>query len=76
MLDADIGHGVTELNCHPGYVEPGFPSTYAAEREVELQTLCDERVHQAILEKEIGLIGFRDLHAVATLSASTPETAR
>ena len=75
LLDVEIGNGVTELNCHPGYVESGFPSSYAAEREEELRTLCDDRVHQAILEREIRLIGFRELPAVAT-SASLAENAR
>src|SRR5206468_12980810 len=71
MLDAEVGEGVTELNCHPGYVEPGFPSSYAVEREEELRTLCDGRVRQAILEKDIRLIGFRDLPALAArLSAA------
>src|SRR5438093_5787379 len=75
MLEADVCGDVTELNCHPGYVEPGFPSSYAAEREEELRTLCDDRVHQAILEKEIRLIGFRELPALAT-SAALAEDAR
>jgi predicted glycoside hydrolase/deacetylase ChbG (UPF0249 family) len=63
LLDAELRDGVTELNCHPGYVEAGFPSSYAAEREEELRTLCNDRVRQAILEKEIRLIGFRELSA-------------
>ena len=75
MLDAEVRNGVTELNCHPGYVEPGFPSSYAGEREEELRTLCGPRVHHAILEKEIRLIGFRDLSALAT-GASVAEEAR
>ena len=66
LLDAEVQDGVTELNCHPGYVEPGFASSYAAEREEELRTLCDHRVHQALRDKEIRLIGFRDLSALAT----------
>src|SRR5437867_2329735 len=33
LLDEEVRDGVTELACHPGYVEPGFPSSYAAERE-------------------------------------------
>jgi predicted glycoside hydrolase/deacetylase ChbG (UPF0249 family) len=61
LLDEEVRDGVTELACHPGYVEPGFPSSYAAERETELATLCDERARQAIAEREIELIGFRDL---------------
>jgi predicted glycoside hydrolase/deacetylase ChbG (UPF0249 family) len=75
LFDVEISDGVTELNCHPGYVEPGFPSSYAAEREEELRTLCDDRVHQAILEREIRLIGFRELPALAT-SAAVVEDAR
>src|SRR5213593_1648213 len=75
LFDAEISDGVTELNCHPGYVEPGFPSSYAAEREEELRTLCDDRVHQAILEREIRLIGFRELPALA-MSAAVVEDAR
>jgi chitin disaccharide deacetylase len=73
LVDAEVREGVTELNCHPGYVEPGFPSSYAAEREEELRTLCDHRVHQALLEKEIRLIGFRDLSALATCTSMAGE---
>lgn len=65
MLDTEVREGVTELNCHPGYVEPGFPSSYAAEREEELRTLCDDRVRQAVGEKRIALIGFRELPALS-----------
>ena len=61
LLDEDVRDGVTEVACHPAYVAPGFPSSYAAEREVELETLCDVRVRQAIREREIELVGFRDL---------------
>jgi predicted glycoside hydrolase/deacetylase ChbG (UPF0249 family) len=49
---------MTELNCHPGYPEPGFPSSYAAEREVEVRTLCDPRLRHAILERGFRLVGF------------------
>jgi predicted glycoside hydrolase/deacetylase ChbG (UPF0249 family) len=65
MLDAEVGDGVTELNCHPGYVEPGFASSYAGEREEELRTLCDGRIRRAILERGIRLIGFRDFATTA-----------
>jgi len=66
---------VTELTCHPRYVEPGLRSSDAAEREVELRTLCDPRVHQAILDRDIRLVGFRDLHALATRSSVTEDIA-
>jgi len=63
LLDAEVGAGVTELSCHPGYVDPEFRSSYRAEREVELRTLCAPYVRQAIGDREIALIGFRDLSA-------------
>ena len=74
LLDGELGEGVTEITCHPGYVEPGFPSSYAAEREAELETLCDPRVGRALAERGIRLIGFRDLPALA-LRAFEPEEA-
>ena len=61
LLDAEIGEGVTELTCHPGYVDAELASSYAAEREVELETLCDDRVRWALAERQIRLIGFKNL---------------
>jgi predicted glycoside hydrolase/deacetylase ChbG (UPF0249 family) len=75
LLDAEVRDGVTELTCHPGYVEPGLRSSYAAEREVELRTLCDARVRQAILDREIRLVGFRDLPALVTRTSVTEDMA-
>ena len=63
LLDTEVQDGVTELSCHPGYVEPGFDSSYLTEREVELRTLCDPRMRPALHEREIQLIGFRDVPA-------------
>ena len=70
LLDAEIGEGVTELSCHPGYVEPGFRSSYVVEREVEVRTLCDARVRQGIRDREIRLISFRDLPVLAAAAAA------
>jgi len=61
LVDAGAGEYVNELICHPGYVEPGVASTYAAERAVEVGTLCDDRVREGLLARGIRLIGFRDL---------------
>ena len=61
VLAAELGPDVTELSCHPGYVDAGFRSSYCAEREIELRTLCDPRVRRAIHERGITLIGFRDV---------------
>jgi len=73
LLDAEVREGVTELSCHPGCVEPDFRSSYLVERELELQTLCDPRVRQAIRDRGIRLIGFRDLSARATAATLTAE---
>jgi predicted glycoside hydrolase/deacetylase ChbG (UPF0249 family) len=72
LLDAEVREGVTELSCHPGYVDAGLSSSYAAEREVELRTLCDDRVRQAIVEREIRLIGFRNLPPPGTPRVPAP----
>lgn len=63
MLAVDIGPGVTELGCHPGYVASDFRSSYLVERETELRTLCDAAVCRAIGELGIALISFSDLEA-------------
>ena len=75
LLDAEVGEGVTELSCHPGYIEPGFRSSYVAEREVEVRTLCDARVRQGIRDREIRLISFRDLPVLAAGAAAPGDAA-
>jgi predicted glycoside hydrolase/deacetylase ChbG (UPF0249 family) len=70
MLETEFRAGFTELSCHPGYVDPDFPSAYSIERETELQTLCSPIVRSKLAELELQLIGFRELdHFLATLSA-------
>jgi predicted glycoside hydrolase/deacetylase ChbG (UPF0249 family) len=61
MLQTEVQEGVTELSCHPGYVDPKFPSGYSAERETELRTLCDPSICQVLAERSIQLVSFRDL---------------
>lgn len=75
LLDQEVGDGVTELTCHPGYVEPGFPSSYAVERELELRTLCDRRTRAVIADREVHLIGFRDLAAGFSDRLAAPRVA-
>jgi predicted glycoside hydrolase/deacetylase ChbG (UPF0249 family) len=53
--------GVTELSCHPGYVDPDFSTGYNAEREAELRTLCDPRIRQTLAEQSIQLISYHNL---------------
>jgi len=56
---ADLPVGLTELGCHPG-IDFDFESDYRDERPVEVQTLCDGRVREAIEKEEITLCSFRD----------------
>jgi predicted glycoside hydrolase/deacetylase ChbG (UPF0249 family) len=66
MLCAQIPEGCTELICHPGHTDPDFRTSYSAEREAELRTLCDPHVRAALSEQQIQLIGFRDLGSPRT----------
>jgi predicted glycoside hydrolase/deacetylase ChbG (UPF0249 family) len=61
MLEIEFEEGLTELSCHPGYVDPDLQSVYSIERETELQTLCSPIVKSKLAELQIQLIGFREL---------------
>jgi chitin disaccharide deacetylase len=56
-----LGEGVTELSCHPGYLDAGLRSSYAVEREAEVHTLCDPAARAVLLSMDIHLFTFRDL---------------
>ena len=77
MLREEIGDGVTELACHPGFLDPGFQSVYAIEREAELRTLCDPTLRQTLRELGFRLIGYRELPALTGApTALGPEPCR
>jgi len=61
MLAIDVQEGITELSCHPGYVDTDFSSGYTVERETEVRTLCDPIIRQVLAEQSIQLISFRNL---------------
>jgi len=69
VLSAGVGEGLTELTCHPGYVDAELRSSYTAEREAEVRTLCDPAVRAVLGALEIRLRSFRDLPG---LVAGTP----
>ena len=52
--------GTTELSCHPG-LRRDAQGMYVAEREQEVNVLCDPRVRATIRAERIDLISFRDL---------------
>jgi chitin disaccharide deacetylase len=55
-----LADGMTELGCHPG-LRRDAPGMYVAEREQEVNVLCDPRVRATIAAERIDLISFRDL---------------
>jgi predicted glycoside hydrolase/deacetylase ChbG (UPF0249 family) len=61
MLEIDIQEGITELSCHPGYIDKDFSSGYSVERETEVRTLCDPIVRQILAEQSIQLASYHDL---------------
>lgn len=61
MLENDVQEGITEISCHPGYVDSDFSSGYSAEREAEVRTLCDPSIRQILAVQSIQLVNYRDL---------------
>jgi len=60
LLDAlrSLGEGTTELMCHPGYRPSSAPTTFGAEREVELRALTDPRALEAVRSAGASLVAF------------------
>ena len=61
MLATQVEPGITELICHPAYVDAALESSYRNEREVERVTLCDAEVQRALAAHDIQLAGFADV---------------
>lgn len=70
MLQTEMSDCVTELSCHPGYVEAEYVTGYGLEREAELHTLCDPRVRDALAKGGFQLISY---HHLSDLLPSCPE---
>lgn len=69
ILDTEAEEGVIELGCHPGRPDPDLTSSYAAERELELRALCDERVRSFVERRGIVLVGFAEARSLVGLPA-------
>ncbi len=61
LLD-QLQPGITELSCHPG-LDTALDSTYRDERLLEVRTLCDPEIRNALERKTINLISFKNLAA-------------
>jgi chitin disaccharide deacetylase len=73
ILRKELGQGIYEMSCHPGYVDPDFECVYHEDRERELETLCDPRLKTILDEAGIELIGYRDLALAVTALRSVQE---
>jgi predicted glycoside hydrolase/deacetylase ChbG (UPF0249 family) len=47
-----------KLSCHPGYVDPDYPSGDSVEREAELRALCAPRARRVLLDESIQLVNY------------------
>lgn len=56
LLD-QLQPGITEMSCHPG-LDRSLNSSYCSQRLLEVQTLCDPLIRQAIRAKGIRLVPF------------------
>jgi len=65
ILSHEIGDGIYEMSCHPGYYDPALEAVYHRDREHELKTLTDPRLPGLIADLGIRLISYRDLQAAA-----------
>ncbi len=64
MLATEIGPGVTELSCHPGYVDQEFSTSYTLERAAEVRALTSPLLRSVLLEQEIALVSFHEANAI------------
>jgi len=64
MLEKEIEEGITELSCHPGYVEADYVTGYSMEREAELRALCDPVIVEVLAAQSIQLVSYHDLSKV------------
>ncbi|HDG97268.1 MAG TPA: ChbG/HpnK family deacetylase [Desulfobacterales bacterium] len=58
-----LPEGINEIYCHPGYPDESLAqyATYVREREIEVEVLTCPELRQAIKDKGIQLISFKDL---------------
>jgi predicted glycoside hydrolase/deacetylase ChbG (UPF0249 family) len=69
ILRKEIGEGIYEMSCHPGYRDPALEAVYHHEREHELRTLVDPRLPPLLEELGIALVSYRELPRVREVSA-------
>jgi predicted glycoside hydrolase/deacetylase ChbG (UPF0249 family) len=61
----ELHNGITEINCHPGYVDEELKklSTWTSYRELELEILTKQKIRDLIHQKNIKLSTFSGLRS-------------
>lgn len=72
MLTTEIGPGITELSCHPGFVDPTFDSVYHLERQLELDTLLDPDLPAFAEANDINLINYHQAKQLLSSRGQSP----
>jgi predicted glycoside hydrolase/deacetylase ChbG (UPF0249 family) len=65
ILSREIGEGIYEMSCHPGYYDSSLDAVYHRDREHELATLTDPRLPGWIEGLGIRIISYLDLPLLA-----------
>src|SRR5207249_1049571 len=60
---SSVPSGITELACHPA-MACDFEGMYSAERLLELESLCDPAIQDAVVEHEITLCSFNRVRPI------------
>jgi predicted glycoside hydrolase/deacetylase ChbG (UPF0249 family) len=60
--------GITELACHPG-CDMSLATMYCRERWLEVRTLSNSAVHEAIDALRVELISFADVRSLIKLQS-------
>jgi chitin disaccharide deacetylase len=71
ILSREIGEGVYEMSCHPGYYDSSLKAVYHHDRELELKTLTDPRLPTLISDLGIQLISYRELPEVTGVARAS-----
>jgi predicted glycoside hydrolase/deacetylase ChbG (UPF0249 family) len=68
LIRAEVLDGFTELACHPARINGDFSSSYLDERAVELATLTEPGLHEAVEALGVELVSFHACrHAPPTM---------
>lgn len=63
LLETEVRSDFAELGCHPGRVTTDLQSSYASEREIEIQTLTAAGLGAKVEKLGLALASYRDWRA-------------